>query len=92
MKRIAMALAILLCGAVGGAQAHGYHHGPGHHYSYYPHNRSVVVVRPSVWINPPLVVPSYSPLYNYGNYGCYDRYPASGFYYRSRGLSIGVGF
>jgi hypothetical protein len=85
MRRFAMTLAVLgiLCFAAGQAQADGHYSHHGHHGWYAP----VIVPRPVVVARP--IVPVYPPVCGYRYY---QPWPASGFYYRSPGLSIGVGF
>jgi hypothetical protein len=77
-----------------------YYHG-GYHHGYYG---SVVV--PRVYVTPQVVFPAvmptptaicpqplfYRPAYVYPSYPYYAPAPAAGFYYRSRGLSLGVGW
>jgi len=87
----------ILCVAAGQAQAHDFHHHGGHHGGYY----APVVVRPLVWVAPRVVVPVlpppvvvyrpaiYPPVYRYRYY---EPVPRAGFYYQSRGLSLGVGW
>jgi hypothetical protein len=91
MKRLALTLAVagILCLTAGITQAHDYHHGHG---NYYRGHNDVVIVRPPVWANPPVVVRPrvvYPPVYRY-------RYcepaPSFGFRYNGPGLSVGVGF
>jgi hypothetical protein len=102
MKRVAWILTVLgiLCLAAGQAQAHdgryyGGHHG-GYHGVYHGGFYGPVVVRPQVWVGPRVLVPvapppvvAYPPAYRYR---CYEPIPSGGFYYRGRGLSIGVGW
>lgn len=88
MRRFALmvaALAILGVSA-GQAQAHGHHGHYGHHGYYTP-----AVVYPRVWAPPVVVMPPrvYPPVYDYRYY---TPRPASGFYYRGPGVSVGVGF
>ena len=92
MRRIALTLLMTLgtlCLAAGKVQAHEYHHGHDHWYG--GPRQEVVVVRPPLWIAPPVIAPVrvYPPVYRYGYY-CPA--PSAGFYYQGRGLSIGVGF
>jgi hypothetical protein len=54
------------------------------------------VVRPQVWVGPRVIVPVapppaviYRPVYPYPYY---QAVPSGGFYYRGRGLSLGVGW
>ena len=97
MKRVAWILTVLgiLCFATGQAQAHDWYHN-GHHGPYHGGYYGPVVVRPQVVVVPRVVVPVgpppevvYPPVYRYR---CYEPVPSGGFYYRSRGLSIGVGW
>ena len=90
MKRITLILATfaLLCLAGGQAQAHGHH---GHHGHHGYHGRGRVVVHAPVWAGPRRFAPPpvyrsvYRPRYYYAA-------PSYGFYYRGRGVSVGVGF
>lgn len=95
MKRVTLILATfaLLCLAGGQAQARGPHgpHGPhGHHGHRGYHGRGGVVVhapvvRPRVFVHPPVYAPVYRPRYYY-------QAPYYGFSYRGRGVSVSVGF
>jgi len=98
MKRVAWILTVLgiLCFATGQAQAHDWYHGGhhGYHGAYYGGYHGPVVVRPQVWVGPRVIVPVvpppevlYPPVYRYRYY---EPVPSGGFYYRGRGLSIGV--
>ncbi len=97
MKRVVLILAVfgILCLASSLAQAngphgsHGYHGHPGYHHGYYAAPRTVY--RP-VYVG----VPRYAPAPVYYGPACYPGYytpyPSVGVYYRSRGLSLGIGF
>ncbi|MFZ1934896.1 MAG: hypothetical protein WCB27_17400 [Thermoguttaceae bacterium] len=102
MRRVACVLTVLgiLCVAVGEAQAHN----PYFHNQYHHAYHGSVVVHPRVYVAPRVVVPVapvptvvypqplyYSPMYGCG-YPYYAPVPAAGFYYRSRGLSLGIGW
>ena len=103
MRRVAFALTVLgiLCVAAGQAQAHDFHH-HGYHGGHY----APVVVRSQVFVAPrvvyPAVVPTptaicpqplfYRPVYSYPYYPYYAPVPRAGFYYQSRGLSLGIGW
>lgn len=102
MKRVALILTVLgiLCLASSQAYAHGGHRG-GHHDGYAVHHGGHYcgpVVRPQVWVGPRVIVPvapppavMYRPAYPYA-YPYYAPAPSGGFYYRGRGLSLGVGW
>jgi hypothetical protein len=98
MRRVAYVLAVLgiLCVAAGQAQAHnpyyhnGYHQNYGYHHAYYGPR---VVVAPRVVV-PTAICPQplfYRPVYR-SYYPYYAPAPAAGFYYQSRGLSLGIGW
>ena len=100
MRRVACILTMLgfLCVAASQAQAHNPYYHNGYHHGYY----GSVIVRPSVYVAPRVVYPVAScptvvyprPLYYPPVYGYQYAYPvaAPGFYYQSRGLSLGVGW
>jgi hypothetical protein len=99
MRRIALVLTVLgiLCVAVGQAQAHGPYYYGGHHRAYY----APVVVSAPVWATPRVVVAApvvvyrrpvcYPSAYSYPS-PYYAPVPRAGFYYQSRGLSLGIGW
>jgi hypothetical protein len=82
-------------GGAHGAAIHQVHYGPRHHGYYYrpvprAYHPPVVVVPRPVIVAPPVYRSYYyhgHPGYHYG-YG----HPHGGFFYRSPGLSIGIGF
>jgi hypothetical protein len=97
MKRVALILTVLgIIGfAVSQVQAHDFYHHSGHYRGDYGHY-GPVVVRPPVLVAPQVVVavpvpPTvvYRPAYGYPYYAPCPRY---GVYYRSRGLSLRIGF
>ncbi len=104
MRQIAMMLAAvgILCLAATAAEAHGYyHHGYGYGYRYAPVYgypvplpaqprvlMGTVLTRPTMLVQPP-------PRTWYRPAPCYRYYapvPRYNLYYRSRGLSLGIGF
>ena len=98
MKRVALILTVLgiLGFAASQVQAHDFYHHGGYHGGYYGSYYGPVVVRPPVWVAPRVVVPVpvpppvvYRPAYGYPYCAPCPRY---GFYYQSRGLSLGIGF
>jgi hypothetical protein len=105
MRRVTYVLAMLgvLCVAATQAQAYGpYHHG-GHNNGYYHggyhHGYYGSVVVPRVYVAPRWVVPAPAVIYPRPLYyrSCYDYpyyapLPPAGFYYQSRGLSLGIGW
>jgi hypothetical protein len=104
MRRVAFALTVLgiLCVAAGQAQAHYPYYHSVHHHAYY----SSAVIRPNVFIAPRVVVQAvvpaptaicpqplfYRPVYTCPAYPYYAPVPSAGFYYQSRGLSLGIGW
>jgi hypothetical protein len=104
MRRVTFVLAVLglLCVAVGQAQAYGpYYHGGHHnayHYGGYHNAYYAPVVVPRVYVAPRVMVPPviyprplyYRSCYDYPYYAPLP--PAGGFYYQSRGLSLGIGW
>ena len=100
MRRVAYVLAVLgvLCVAAGQAQANGPYYYGGHHHGYYHggyYSAYVApVVVPRVVVSAPAVVyprPTYyRSCYDYPYYAPLP--PTTGFYYRSRGLSLGIGW
>ena len=101
MKRVAWILTVLgiLCLATGQAQAHDWHHGGhhGYHGAYYGGYYGPVVVRPQVCGRSPSDRSGWLPRQRWSIRRCtairyYEPVPSAGFYYRSRGLSIGVGW
>ena len=104
MKRVLLILAVLgnLAFVAGQAQAHEHYYYGRPHYAYYAPRVIVppVVVGARVYAVPaPVVVPPPpvypAPVYVAPGYGCpryYAPAPSVGVYYRSRGLSIGIGF
>jgi hypothetical protein len=91
MKRLALILTVagILCVSASQAWAHGYHHGHGNYYYGRP---GVVVVRPPVWVDSPVIVRPrvvYPPVYRYRYF---EPAPAFGFRYEGPGVSVGVGF
>jgi hypothetical protein len=97
-----LAAAALLCVAARGAQAHDFQYAYRPHHGYQGYHGPVV--RWPVAMAPRVVVPVrvaprvvYRPDYGYYPYCAprpyyYGPSPYYGFYYQSRGLSIGVGF
>jgi hypothetical protein len=98
MRRVALILTVLgiLGVAASQVQAHDFYHHGGYYGRYYGSYYGPVVVRPPVYYAPRVVVPvPVAPRAYYPpacGYRCYTPYPYYGFYYQSRGLSIGIGF
>jgi hypothetical protein len=98
MRRVAYVLAVfgILCVAASQAQAHNPYYHNGYHHAYYGPAfigpRVVVVSRVAV---PTAICPQplfYRPVYSYPYCPSYAPAPGAGFYYRSRGVSLGIGW
>ncbi len=106
MRRVAYVLTVLgiFCVFASQVQAYGPSYRGGHHHAYYNSGyhhayygaavvRSPVYVAPRVVVRAPVVVYPrplyYAPCYRYPYW---SPVAAPGFYYQSRGLSIGIGW